>query len=784
MPPFRVRRTRVVVLAAVVVCGVYKFGFPSLTPPPPPPVPIHDENGLHIKPPDGPGAVGDIYPGSPPDHPPPRSGPGSVHDVYIPNDNRRPEDDGQESLTGATDPHPAGPEKKLTIVFKPSSFNWSEVPEFYPIEGRLTPLPTAHKPLPRVQHDFGADTFYPDQDASETESRRIAVKSAFLRCWDSYRNNASSWMRDELLPVSGGGKTTFGGWSATLVDSLDTLWIMGLEDEFREAAAAAASLDFANTTETAVNMFETTIRHLGGLLSAYDLSGEEALKLKAVELGDMLYHAFDTHNRMPNFWFVFKAAKNGNQKPGNNDPSASPGSLSMEFARLSQITGDMKYYDAVARIKSFLQETQQKTKLPGMWPTRLNFNLQSANLDHSFTIGAAADSLYEYLLKTHVLLGAADHSWLEMYETAMGTVEKYLLFSPMIPPSSNHGKIASSDSTAERKPGYAGVESDVVFAGSSYVRAAGPELQPETQHLTCFAGGMFALGGRILGKPHHLDLGTKITRGCTWAYDATATGIMPEVFNLVPCRAASSATSSVLGWLFGSLFSSSGSTTGMVSNGPQKATSKPPAGFLADEDHTLTSCEWDERLFADATRSKRQHKPPGTGKNVAHGETPKGMSAIRDFRYILRPEAIESVFVLYRVTGDPELRNVAWRMFAAITKATKTKLANSAIKDVTVSDGEMMDSMEVSFTQRPLHACPVLRHSLPPLQEGRKEGWMDGWVNETRNGRHTDNHRKQSFWLAETLKYFYLIFSPPDLISLDHYVFNTEAHPLKRPRVK
>ena len=39
----------------------------------------------------------------------------------------------------------------------------------------------------------------------------------------------------------------------------------------------------------------------------------------------------------------------------------------------------------------------------------------------------------------------------------------------------------------------------------------------------------------------------------------------------------------------------------------------------------------------------------------------------------------------------------------------------------------------------------------------------------------------QSFWLAETLKYFYLVFAAPDVISLDEYVFNTEAHPLKRP---
>lgn len=40
---------------------------------------------------------------------------------------------------------------------------------------------------------------------------------------------------------------------------------------------------------------------------------------------------------------------------------------------------------------------------------------------------------------------------------------------------------------------------------------------------------------------------------------------------------------------------------------------------------------------------------------------------------------------------------------------------------------------------------------------------------------------QKSFWLSETLKYFYLIFSPPDLISLDEFVLNTEAHPFRRP---
>ena len=51
-------------------------------------------------------------------------------------------------------------------------------------------------------------------------------------------------MRDELAPVTGGYVTSFGGWAATLVDTLDTLCIMGLEEELEKAVDAAAKIDF------------------------------------------------------------------------------------------------------------------------------------------------------------------------------------------------------------------------------------------------------------------------------------------------------------------------------------------------------------------------------------------------------------------------------------------------------------------------------------------------------------------------------------------------------------
>jgi len=117
-----------------------------------------------------------------------------------------------------------------------------------------------------------------------------------------------------------------------------------------------------------------------------------------------------------------------------------------------------------------------------------------------------------------------------------------------------------------------------------------------------------------------------------------------------------------------------------------------------------------------------------------------------DSRYILRPEAIESVFYMWRITGDPIWQDKGWRMWESIEKASWTQLAYSAVSNVNDIESAKLDSMERhAFISFILLMC--------------------------------------SFWLAETLKYFYLLFSEPNLVSLDEWVFNTEAHPFKRPAV-
>lgn len=504
---------------------------------------------------------------------------------------------------------PDGESSRPKVRFLASSFDWASVSQRHPVDS-IRPLPTGSPRHPhKVQYDFNNYV----HDAT-TKSRQKAVRDAFIRSWNSYRKHA--WLRDELAPVSGEGKTTFGGYAATLVDALDTLWIMDLPDEFYPAAAAAAQLDWANTTDTSLNLFETTIRHLGGLLSAYDLSGEPALLEKAEELGNMLYMAFDTPNRIPGFWLNFENAKNGLQDAGTNDPSACPASLSLEFTRLSQLTGDPKFYDAVARISDFLERSQDKSRLPGMWPKLINFREEKVDGESGFTLGALADSLYEYLPKMAALIDGRLPSYEKMYRAAMEVVKEHVLFRPMIPDK-------------ERPAG------DILFAGDVYVHEDRIDHVPESQHLSCFTGGMFGLGGRLFNIPDHVEIGERLARGCAWAYNAFPTGLMPEIFKLVSC--------------------------GPSVDGP---------------------CRWDEEKWQREGDKKLK----------------KGFANARDPRYILRPEAIESIFLLYRMTGKDDLRELAWKMFESMMKATKTPLANSAIPDVTVKgETEKLDSMEVSF---------------------------------------------------------------------------------------
>lgn len=358
------------------------------------------------------------------------------------------------------------------------------------------------------------------------------------------------------------------------------------------------------------------------------------------------------------------------------------GSLSLEFTRLSQLTGDPKYYDAVQRIGNEFEKSQNSTQLPGLWPVSIDASKPSFDLDTMFTLGGMSDSLYEYFPKQYLILGGLLAQPKNLYENFI-EVAKNLMFTRIYNPKNEN----------------------LTISGDIRTKQGEPDLLPRTQHLTCFTGGMVGLASKIFDRPADMAIAEELTQGCIWAYNSSPNGVMPEIYSVLPCK-------------------------------------------------KNYDCTWDDKLYHDtlnnnypsASTATDEEKREHAQKVMADRRLPKGFTAIDDRRYILRPEAIESVFLMYRMTGKQIYAEAAWRMFQAIEKVSRTDIAAAAIGDITKPRGGSGkdDADEVGV-------------------EGQKMDSME------------------SFWLAETLKYFYLCFEEFDVVSLDIFVLNTEAHPLRRP---
>jgi mannosyl-oligosaccharide alpha-1,2-mannosidase len=209
----------------------------------------------------------------------------------------------------------------------------------------------------------------------------------------------------------------------------------------------------------------------------------------------------------------FSAALNGHQEADAQALSAEIGSLTLEFTRLSQLTKDSKYHDAVQRITNVLEKHQNRTQIPGLFPILISPLREEFDSGDTFTMGGMSDSLYEYLPKQHLLLGGRTNQYRRLYESAIEAAKKHLFFRPRLP----HGK-------------------NILISGDARISSAGSvKLEPNGQHLACFAGGMVALGAKIFNRTEDMDVARKLVDGCTWAYESMPIGIMPEAFRMTPC---------------------------------------------------------------------------------------------------------------------------------------------------------------------------------------------------------------------------------------------------------
>ncbi|KAG5562064.1 hypothetical protein RHGRI_004942 [Rhododendron griersonianum] len=492
--------------------------------------------------------------------------------------------------------------------------------------------------------------------ASKWRARQQGVRNAFIHAWSGYKSYAMG--HDELMPLSQRGVDGLGGLGATVVDALDTAMIMGIDEIVSEAGSwIEKHLPERINEKGQVNLFETTIRVLGGLLSAYHLSGgqqgknlahkgpEPVVYLEnARNLADRLLTAFTSSPTAIPFSDVILRDNTAHPAPDGLSSTSEVSTLQLEFNYLSSLTGDPKYSTESMKV---LEHLKTLPKVEGLVPIYISPNNGEFS-GENIRLGSRGDSYYEYLLKVWLQRRENNLTYLhDMYEEAMKGVRHLLVRK-----SSPNG---------------------LVFVGELPYGPNGA-FSPKMDHLVCFLSGNLALGAtkgitkEVAMKANlltfedleHLKLAEELAKTCFEMYSVTSTGLAPEI----------------------AYFNVEGNSEGAADGGNKS--------------------------------SKYVHDIV-----INHA----------DRHNLLRPETVESLFVLYRITEDPKYREWGWEIFKAFEKYTKVGSGGyTSLDDVTV---------------------------LPPRRRDKME----------------------TFFLGETLKYLYLLFGDKTVIALDEFVFNTEAHP-------
>ncbi|KAF7798520.1 hypothetical protein EIP86_009741 [Pleurotus ostreatoroseus] len=192
------------------------------------------------------------------------------------------------------------------------------------------------------------------------------------------------------------------------------------------------------------------------------------------------------------------------------------------------------------------------------------------------------------------------------------------------------------------------------------------------QHLSCFIAGLFALGAATIPDvdPRHAWAAEGLAHTCWITYADSVTGLGPERVHF------------------------------------------PASG-----------AKWVDEIASWEEQGRPGGAPPGVNDAVPVTDDAAKEYKASDARYLLRPETLESIYIMWRTTGDAKWRDRGWAIFEAIDEHTRTENAYASVLNVNVK----------------------------PTRK--------------------DNDLPR-------LKYAYLLFTDDELVPLDKWVFNTEAHPL------
>ncbi|KAK7049278.1 mannosyl-oligosaccharide alpha-1,2-mannosidase [Paramarasmius palmivorus] len=505
--------------------------------------------------------------------------------------------------------------------------------------------------------------------------RQKAVVNAFKHAWRAYglylhgvrtvnilltmaHIERDAMGKDEYHPKSHRGTdfSTNGGIGYFIVDSLDTMHLMGLRSEYNRARKWI--MDELSFDKNGMYItFEITIRVLGGLLSAYFLTSDPLYRDRAIDLGERILPAFNTPSGLPvSYVNLAKSKETQTGMSGALGNIAEVASLQLEFKYLAEVAKNETFWRKAENVMAVVNQALPED---GLAPISIDV-YGGKFMDSEIRLGSRGDSYYEYLLKQYLQTERTEPIYKKMYDIAMKSVQEKMVKKT---PTKKLTYIAPL--TPQR----------LLKGGKTW------STGNRQEHLVCFLAGSLMLGATTSGAlsqkvsvpplPEELtpqgrrdwQTGVELLETCMRTHE-TATGLSPEIV-----------------------------TFGMDPDGSDR--------------------DW-------------------------YIQDSKGGTPVYDARYMLRPETVESLFIAFRLTGDPRYRDYAWNIFSAIEKHCR------------FSEGGYLTVLHVDQT---------------PVQ-------------------HFD--QMETFIMSETLKYLYLIFGDSSVLPLNEVVFNTEAHPLPvfKPSIK
>lgn len=347
--------------------------------------------------------------------------------------------------------------------------------------------------------------------------RHAAVRATFKKYWSAEKDAAMD------AAMAGDSRPVMTEQTTILIESLENFWIMGLTEEFQEAVASMVEINF-EPHDQVTSLLQTT-RLLYALLSAYDLQKCRDIHLldKALELGDMLYTFFDTSSRLPIIsWNATKVADGVEQELSGNATLAELTTYNLAFVRLSQLTGDIRFYDAVTRVINILKSQQSSTKIPGLWPAEVNLQTLDLTSDNTFNVDAASGPAYaQHTLMTRLLAIAPTVSpYTSMSTSALDAIIQHILFRPVTP---------TNESIMMASPAYTSQRYHITLTHNLDISS-------------CTLGSTLALSAALTRNDTHLTYARLLTEGCIWttlhAPPSFNGNIMPRNFSMLACSSS------------------------------------------------------------------------------------------------------------------------------------------------------------------------------------------------------------------------------------------------------